>query len=307
MKGKNSEKLSVIIPFLNEEENLSRLYKQRSSSLNDLDLEYEIIFVNDGSTDKGAKIIREIAEKNPQVILKEHRIKKGKGEALATGLKSASGSLILFMDADLQDDPADIAKFYNKINQGYDFVNGIRKKREDNIVIKLYSKVFNWFLRQFLKSPFTDINCGFKMFRKEIADSMSFYANNFRFLPLFAFSQGYKVSEVAVNNRPRVYGKTKFGIKKIFIGIIDTFTAYFLYKFSQSPLHFFGIIGGVIFLFGFLILSYLTFERLVFNHLLYRRPLLQFGVLLIVVGVQIIMTGFLGELIVYFNKQKSKD
>ncbi|GIW62520.1 MAG: glycosyl transferase family 2 [Patescibacteria group bacterium] len=308
MKNKNNsvEKLSVIIPFLNEEENLGKLYEELLANLEKLNLEYEIIFVNDGSTDNGSDIVKKFVKTNPSVFLIEHKVKKGKGDALATGLKKASGSLILFMDADLQDDPADIKKFYEKIQSGYDFVNGIRSKREDNLVIKLYSKTFNWFLKKFLRSPFTDINCGFKMFRKEIADSMSFYANNFRFLPLYAYYQGYKTTEVEVSNRPRIYGKSKFGIKKIFIGIIDTLTTYFLYRFSQRPLHFFGVIGGSIFSLGLIILSYLSFERIFLNHLLYRRPLLQFGVLLIVVGVQIIMTGFLGELIVFFNKQKNK-
>ncbi|MEO6508856.1 MAG: glycosyltransferase, partial [Patescibacteria group bacterium] len=146
---------------------------------------------------------------------------------------------------------------------------------------------------------------GFKALKKEILKDTVFYGNNFRFLPLAAFTQGYKVTEVAVDNRARKYGVPKFGNGKAFIGLIDTITAYFLYKFAEKPLHFFGIIGGVFFVIGFLMALYLTIERVFFGVLLIYRPLLQLAILLIIVGIQIGMTGIIGELIVYLNKKKT--
>ncbi len=304
MKGKNS--LSIIIPFFNEKENLEPLYKELKHALENLKEVsfWEIVFVNDGSLDGGEKIAEKIAGIDNRVKLVSLNRQSGKGKALEEGLKKAKGDLIAFMDADLQDDPADLKKFLEKIFQGYDLVNGVRRKRQDNLVIKIYSKVFNWFLKNFLKSPFSDINCGFKVFRREVSERVPLYANNFRFFPLAAFYKGFKVSEVKVNNRQRFYGKSKFGVKKIFIGVLDTLTAYFLFQFAERPLHFFGALGGGIFSLGSIILGYLAIERLFFGELLYRRPILQLGILFVVIGVQIVMTGFLGELIVYLKREK---
>jgi len=172
------------------------------------------------------------------------------------------------------------------------------------MIVKIYSRIANWFLKTVLHSPYSDINCGYKVFRKEVLKEMVFYANNFRFFPLAVFYQGYKVTEININNRQRKFGVSKFGTKKLLIGIFDTLTAYFIFRFSESPLHFFGPIGGLIFGSGFIISFYLVFERIFFNMLLYQRPLLQIGILLIIVGIQIIMTGMIGELIVYLNKNK---
>ncbi len=304
MKDKKS--LTIIIPFFDERENLEPLYKELKQALESLKelSSWEIVFVNDGSLDGGERIIEKIAKQDSRVKLVSLNRQFGKGKALEEGLKKAKGELIAFMDADLQDDPKDLKKFLAKINEGYDLVNGVRQKRQDNLVIKVYSKIFNWFLKNFLKSPFSDINCGFKVFRKQVSNNIPLYANNFRFFPLAAFYKGFKVSEVEVNNRPRLHGKSKFGVKKIFIGILDTLTAYFLFRFAERPLHFFGALGGAIFALGSIILGYLAIERLFFGQLLYRRPILQLGILLVVIGVQIVMTGFLGELIVYLRRER---
>jgi glycosyltransferase involved in cell wall biosynthesis len=228
----------------------------------------------------------------------------GKGEALRTGVKHAKGDIITFMDGDLQDDPSDLKKFIQKINEGADLVNGIREKRKDSLLIKTYSFFANIVLRSIFHSPFTDINCGFKMFKKETLIDFPLYGNNFRFFPLSVYYRGYAVAEVPVNNRKRLHGTSKFGPMKLFTGILDMVTAYFVYIFAERPLHFFGMIGGVLFLIGFLISLYLAFERIFFNVLLYRRPLLQLGIVLIIVGIQVVMTGLIGELIVYLNKNK---
>ena len=185
-------------------------------------------------------------------------------------------------------------------------VNGIRTVRKDNEIIRLYSNFANKVLRFILHSPFTDINCGFKIMRKSVLDEISLYANNFRFLPVAAFYKGFKVGEIPVDNRSRKFGTSKYRAGKLFIGLIDTFNAYFLYQFSERPLHFFGIIGGIFFLTGLAIAFILTIERVFFNMLLYRRPALLYGIVLIIVGIQIILTGFIGELIVYINKKTNQ-
>lgn len=288
--------ISIIIPFYNEKESLPILIDQLISQLDRLKKEYEIVLIDDGSDDAFASKLKVIS----------HRKRFGKGQALKTGIENSSGDIIVFMDADLQDDPKDILKFLKKINEGYDFVNGIRVNRQENLAVKIYSKIASWFLKTFLHSPFTDINCGFKVFKKEIISDFILYGNNFRFLPLAAFYNGYQVTEIPVNNRARRFGQSKFGTNKLFIGILDTLTAYFLYKFAEKPLHFFGLIGGILFSVGFLISFYLAIERLFFNVLLYRRPILQLGILLIIVGIQVIMTGIIGELVVYLSKKNSQ-
>lgn len=299
--------ISIIIPFYNEGQSLPVLVKKLLLVLKKIKDEWEIVLVDDGSNDAFAsklKINPPASGEKLKII--EHKKRLGKGEALKTGVENSSGEILVFMDADLQDDPEDLPKFLEKINQGYDFVNGVRINRQDNFFIKLYSKTASWFLKTFLYSPFTDINCGFKVFKKEVLKDFVFYGNNFRFFPLAVFLKGYKVSEVNIKNNPRQYGKSKFGPAKIFIGIFDMLTAYFLFEFSEKPLHFFGIVGGVVSFFGFLILIYLTYERIFYHILLYRRPILWFGILLVIVGIQIVMTGIIGELIVYLNKKNKK-
>lgn len=298
--------ISILIPFLNEEDNLVQLAHEIMQEMQKLGQPYEIIYINDGSTDESKARIQEESVKNKQIKVFSHRKRMGKGEALNTGLKHAQGDIIVFMDGDLQNDPADLPKLLEKIDSGYDFVNGIRDKRDDPAPIKFYSSLANSFIRSFVNSPFTDINCAFKAMKKEVFEEIVLYGNNFRFLPLAVYFQGYKITEVTIRNRPRIHGKSKFGIMKVFVGVFDTLTAYFLYRFSERPLIFFGSIGGIIFGTGFIAALYMTYERIIYNVLLYRRPALQLAVLLIIVGLQIILTGFIGELIVYLSKKREK-
>lgn len=292
--------ISIIIPFYNEEKNIPVLLTEIEDVMKKTSISYEVILVDDGSEQKieGHKIQTE------RVRLFVHKKRMGKGEALRTGVEHAQGDYIFFMDGDLQDDPHDIPHFLAEAEKGVDIVNGVRAKRKESPLIKLYSKIANILLHNVFHSPFTDINCGFKLFKKEVLDEIPLYGNNFRFLPLAGYYRGYKVSEVRVNNRKRVHGTSKFGAGKVFVGILDMLAAYFIFQFAERPLQFFGIIGGAFFSIGFLISLYLTIERIFFNELLYRRPLLQFGVLLIMIGIQVGMTGLIGELIVYQGKKK---
>lgn len=294
--------ISIIIPFYNEKENLPILIDLLVKELKDK--EYEIILVDDGSDDK-YKIIN--IRSQVKIKLLKHKKRLGKGLALKTGIEYSTGEIIVFMDGDLQDDPEDLNKFFKKIDEGYDFVNGIRINRhQDNIILEIYSSLAGLFLKTFLHSPYTDINCGFKAFKREVLKDFIFYGNNFRFFPLFVYYNGFKVGEVKVKNNLRKFGKSKFGPEKLITGVFDTLTAYFLYKFAEKPLHFFGSIGMTIFIIGFFISLYLTIERLFFGALLITRPLLWLGILLVIIGIQIGMTGIIGELIVYLDKKNNK-
>ncbi len=289
--------ISIIIPYFNEAESMPLLIKKIHEIGSKMAEPYEVVAVDDGSTDRSSTDI-----KNIKVI--HHRIRLGKGKALQTGIDNSTGEIIAFMDGDLQDDPSDLPRFYKKIQSGYDFVNGARVKRQDSIIIKIYSSFLNKFLQLFLHVPLSDVNCGYKMFRREILTTITLYGNNFRFFPLAAYLQGFKVTDIAVTNHPRLFGQSKFGPWKIFGGIFDTLTAYFIYKFAEKPLHFFGPIGLLLFIPGLIITCFLVYERIFFGILLYRRPALLLAILLVIVGLQIIMTGVIGELIVFFNKKK---
>jgi glycosyltransferase involved in cell wall biosynthesis len=292
--------ISIIIPFYNEEKNIPPLLQEINAAMKKENAEFEVILVDDGSQLKVES--EKLNKENIQLIT--HKKRMGKGEALRTGIRHAKGELFVFMDGDLQDDPSDIARFHRKIEEGADLVNGVREKRKDTFLIKTYSFFANIVLRNLFHSPFTDINCGFKMFKKETLDDFPLYGNNFRFFPLSAYYRGFEVSEVPVHNRKRLHGVSKFGPMKLFTGVLDMLTAYFVYIFAEQPLHFFGTIGGILFFIGFFVSVYLAFERIFFNVLLYRRPLLQFGIVFIIVGIQIVMTGLIGELIVYLNKNR---
>lgn len=296
--------ISILIPFYNEEESLPLLHTETVNNMEKLKREYELLYIDDGSTDGSNSRLQDFIRKDNRVHLIINRKRLGKGEALQKGIEKAQGDIIVFMDADLQDDPSDIVHFLKKMDKGYDLINGIRKKRKDSVIIKFYSAIANIFLHKVMKSPFSDINCGFKAIRKVIFEEIHLYGNNFRFLPLAVFYKGFRVGEVEVQNRDRTYGISKYGWKKLYIGMIDTVTAYFIFQFAEKPLHFFGTVGLGFFSVGFIISLYLTIERIFFNVMLYRRPLLQFGILLIIIGIQIAMTGIIGELIVYLDKRK---
>ena len=296
--------ISIIIPFYNEKENLPILLEKLHKVLLNIKEEAEIVLVDDGSNENQKSKI-----KNQKLAIKilQHRKRLGKGRSLADGVVAASGDIIVFMDADLQDDPEELPKFIEKINQGYDLVNGWRKKRYDNFSKTFPSAIFNkLILKSFFKSKFHDINCGYKVLRKSIFKEIILYGDNYRFLPIIAENEGFKVTEIEIKHHSRLYGKSKYGFWRLFFGFADTLTTYFVYRFSEKPLHFFAPVGGIIFIIGFVISLFLSISRIFYNVLLYRRPILQLGILLMIVGVQIIMTGIVAELIVYLDKKKSQ-
>lgn len=294
--------ISIIIPFYNEKDSLPILFNRLIEWAQKLKKEYEIIFVDDGSTDNFQFSFFNF-QKNIRLI--KHKKRLGKGAALLSGFNASKGEVIVFMDADWQNDPADLPKFLMKIEEGFQLVNGWRKKRKDSFLKTFPSSVYNSFLlRLILQSKFHDVNCGFKAVKREVLEAIPLYADNYRLLPILAEREGFKTTEVTIAHHPRKYGQSKFGVWRLFFGLVDVLTYYFLLKYFEKPLHFFGMIGGSILGAGVLILLYLGIERLFFHHLLYRRPVLFLGMLLVIVGVQVIVTGFIGELIVYLNKKK---
>ena len=292
--------ISIIIPFYNEEKNLPLLYQQIIAVMKKEKLNFELIFVNDGSTDKPSLVVDEAV-----AVTINHRKRLGKGRALLTGFENSKGDIIAFIDADLQNDPQDLPKLIKKINDGYDFVNGWRKDRKDPLAKTLPSSIFNTLLLKiFLQSKFHDINCGLKVMKRSVLEEIPLYGDNYRFLPVISEKEGFKTTEVIITHRKRQYGRSKYGFFRLFFGLWDTLTTYFIYKFVEKPLHFFGVVGSLFLLIGFIIAFILSIQRLFFGVLLYRRPILLLDVLLIVVGIQVTLTGIIGELIVYIHKKK---
>lgn len=297
--------ISIIIPFYNEEGSLPLFLEELQKVMEELSYHHELIFVNDGSTDSGSMIIENARNENKRIHLYTHRKRFGKGKTLATGFLHSKGDIAVFIDADLQNDPKDLPKFIEKIALGYEFVNGYRKIRNDGFDKTLPSKIYNTLVNSLFSLPIHDINCGFKAMKREVLDSIQLYGDNYRILPILAKYEGFRITEIEVLHHPRKYGSSKYGAARLLFGLFDMLTYFFLLRFLEKPLHFFGVIGSFFLMLGSIILSYLAIERIFFQEMLYRRPILFLGMLLIVVGVQIITTGFIGELIVYLYKKKS--
>jgi glycosyltransferase involved in cell wall biosynthesis len=290
-------KLSIVIPLFNEAESLSELYDNLISVIQQYDYEYEIIFVDDGSTDGSAAMIEELHNKDNQIKLIQFRKNYGKSAGLAAGFKAVTGDFIITMDADLQDDPKEIPNLLNKLNEGFDLVSGWKKNRQDPISKRIASKVYNLFTSVFSSIRLHDFNCGLKAYRQEVISSINVYGELHRYLPVIAHHNGFRVTEIPVTHYPRKFGKSKFGVARFTRGALDLITITFLTRYNKRPLHLFGIIGLVSFLTGTVISLVLAYQRMVEKMYLSNRPLLFLGILLIIVGVQFITLGLLGEMI----------
>ena len=294
--------LSVVIPVFNEEESLAELHKDIVRNIKDLDTNYEVIFVDDGSTDSSLDILKNIAKKDNRLRIFSFRKNQGKGEALTFGFQKAEGDYIITLDADLQDKPSEIPKLLEKIKEGYDLVCGWRISRKDSILKVLSSKAFNVLSSLFWGLKLHDYNCGLKAYSKDAAKSLRLYGGMHRFIPLILYQQGFKITEERVIHKKRKFGKSKYGFSKLWKDMPDIFTMLFLSKYSTRPMHFFGVVGGILFMIGFTILSYLVILRFQ-GETIGRRPLLLFGILLILTGLQIFFTGFLAELIINVSQR----
>jgi glycosyltransferase involved in cell wall biosynthesis len=300
---------SVVIPLKDESQSLSILYHELKKALDKLCSPYELIFIDDGSTDNSFSILTKLQKEDKKIKIIKFRANFGKSHALSQGFHEAKGEIIITLDADLQDDPNDIPKFIAKINDGYDLVSGWRKKRADGFIKRISSFLFNKGTSLMSGVKIHDFNCGFKVFKKEVADELYLRGELHRFIPVLAAKNRFKVSEVVVNNRTRTFGQSKygkFGIQRGWKGTIDLLTAIFIADYSTKPGHFFGVVGLLFFLIGFFMDLYVVYIKIATGTTQAKLPMLIAGVLFILLGVQLISTGLIAEMIVSFNKHKKK-
>jgi len=286
--------ISFVIPCYNEEESLELLY---NGIITNLDKDYEIIFIDDGSTDRSQEIIRRLHEKDEKVHMIAFRKNFGKSAALQAGFLSCKGDIVITMDADLQDEPAEIKNFINKIHEGFDVVSGWKFHRNDPLEKRLPSKLFNKTVSLLSGVKLHDFNCGFKAYRAEVVKSISVYGELHRYIPVLAHRKGFKIAEIKIQHNKRKFGKSKYGIERYLRGFFDSITVAYLSKYYNKPMHFFGSFGLMSSLIGFGICVYLTVLWFLGNTI-GNRPLLLLGVLLIIVGIQFFSMGLICDILV---------
>ena len=298
-------KVSFVIPVYNEEGSLRKLYDEIKKNIENSGKEehiwtvneYEILFINDGSDDFSEQIIKELIKEDGKVHLISFRKNFGKAAALEAGFRHCSGDIIFTMDADLQDDPAEIPKFIDKLEEGYDLVSGWKYNRQDPLEKRIPSKLFNKVTAVMSGVALHDFNCGFKAYRKEVVKGIDVYGEFHRYIPVFAKRKGFKIAEIKVHHNKREYGKSKYGFERYTRGLLDSISSVFLLKYYDKPMYFFGKWGIVSLFIGIIICIYLT-VRWFTGIYIENRPLFQLGILCIITGVQLFSIGFIGNLIV---------
>ena len=298
--------LSIVVPLYNEEENIPTLYEKLKENLDALEKEYEILFVDDGSTDRTLSILEEIQSKDKRVIILSLRRNFGQTAAFAAGFDFARGDVIVTMDGDLQNDPADIQKLLELIKDN-DLVSGWRKNRKDPFFSRrLPSLMANWLISNVTGVKLHDYGCSLKAYRRDVIKNLKLYGEMHRFIPAVASWYGVRVAEVEVRHFPRLRGSTKYGISRTIKVVLDLITVKFLQSFSTKPIQFFGPAGILSGFLGFLISLYLSIDKVFFGKNIGGRPLLLLGALLIIVGIQLIGMGLLGEMLVrvYHESQR---
>ena len=304
--------LSIVIPLLNEQNSLEELTNSISTVVKSLRLEFEIILIDDGSTDNSWKTISKICSNNQNV--KGIRFLKnfGKSQALSAGFKACNGDIVITMDADLQDDPNEIPGLYKKISEeNFDLVSGWKKVRYDSIIFKNFpSKIFNWAARITSGVKLNDFNCGIKAYKKEVIKQVKLTGGMHRYIPVLAKNAGYnRISEKIVIHHPRKHGKTKYGIDRFIKGFLDLITLWFIHKFGKRPMHFFGLIGTIMLLVGFFFSAYLGVDKLFVQtsgRLITERPEFYIALATMIMGSQFFLAGFLGEIILRNRKIKKQ-
>jgi glycosyltransferase involved in cell wall biosynthesis len=314
MSTMNKPNISLIIPLLNEEESLPELARWIQQVLEAKGLSYEVLFIDDGSRDRSWKIIKELRQQNPCIKGIKFRRNYGKSAALNVGFEKASGSVIITMDADLQDSPEEIPALYHKIiHEDFDLVSGWKKKRYDPITKTLPTKLYNWATRKMSGIPLHDFNCGLKAYKYEVVKNIEVYGEMHRYIPAVAKWAGFtKIGEQVVQHQARKYGETKFGLSRFINGPLDLLSITFVSKFGKKPMHLFGLLGTLMFLFGFVLSLWLGIEKLYYLNnqvkasLLTDRPQFFIALVSMVMGTQLFLAGFLAELISRASSSRNK-
>jgi len=304
--------ISVVIPLLNEQESLNELHDWIAKVMQSNRFSYEIIFIDDGSTDDSWKAITELSQKDTNVKGIRFLNNFGKSQALHAGFEKAKGDVIITMDADLQDNPNEIPELYNMIvNEGYDMVSGWKKKRYDSILSKnMPSKLFNWAARKTSGVKLHDFNCGLKSYHKDVVKNIDVNGEMHRYIPLLAKSAGFtNIGEKIVQHQARKYGETKFGMDRFIHGFLDLVTIGFLSHFGKRPMHLFGALGVIMFAIGFGFAIYLGIDKLFLNpigRLITQRPQFYISLATMIIGTQFFVAGFLGEIILRTKEGKKR-
>ena len=304
--------ISVVIPLLDEQDSLVELHDWIAQVMQSNQLTYELIFIDDGSRDQSWEVITKLSEKNPSVLGLKFSKNFGKSQALHAGFEKAKGDVIITMDADLQDIPDEIPELFHLVkNNKHDIVSGWKKKRYDAYFRKnLPSKLFNWAARKISGLKLHDFNCGLKAYKKEVVKSIEVYGEMHRYIPVLAVNAGFKnIIEKPVVHQARKYGKTKFGMERFINGFLDLITIWFISRFAKRPMHFFGLLGVLMFIIGFGFAFYLGLDKLYFNptgRLISERPEFFIALTTMVIGTQFFVAGFLGEIILQSRNNKER-
>jgi glycosyltransferase involved in cell wall biosynthesis len=298
-----SPAVSIVVPGLNEGESLQPLAERIIEAIGSSE-DYEIVFVDDGSTDSSWETIRALNAQNPRIRGLRMRRNFGKAMALSAGFREARGELLVMMDADLQDDPADIPDFLKGIREGADVVVGWKIKRKDPLNRRIASRIFNGTVGWTTGVQLHDMNCGFKAYRREVIDTVPIYGDLFRFIPALAAADGFRVTEIPVRHHPRAFGSSRYGLERILRGFFDLLSVLFLTRYARRPMHLFGLIGLFTGLLGIALGIYLSVLWFM-GEGIGARPLLLLAVLLMVLGVQFASMGFLGEFLTYHEEKRS--
>ena len=294
--------VTFVVPLYNERESLVELHEAISRSMDDVTDAYEILFVDDGSDDGSDEVLANLFEADPHVQVIQLRKNFGKSAAINAGFKEAQGEVIFTLDADLQDDPREIPRFLEKMDEGFDVISGWKKDRKDPLGRRVASFFYNRTVATITGIALHDFNCGFKCYRREVIEEIEVYGELHRFIPPIAHARGFRIGEIPVLHHPRKHGRSRYGLERFLSGFFDFLTTIMITRYMKKPMHFFGVVGLALFFSGIWINGYLTLNW-VAGHALNNRPLLLLGILLMILGVQITLTGLIADMIAYASKR----
>ena len=298
--------ISVLVPVLNEEDSVQELTTRVSAVLEEQGRSFEIVFVDDGSSDRTPDIVKQLHQADPRIKLVRFRRNFGKAAAITAGVAQSVGSILITIDGDLQDVPEEIPRFLEKLEaEDLDLVSGWKRDRQDPVSKRYPSKLFNWVTRRLAQVDLHDFNCGFKAYRREVLEEVAVYGELHRYIPVLAGRRGFRIGEIQVEHAKRRHGQSKYGWDRLYKGLLDLITVLFITKYNRRPLHLFGVIGLMFIAGGLAINTYLATLWLFLSEPLSNRPLLLLGVLLMVLGVQVLTTGLIGEMVTFKNFRSS--